>query len=383
VATDREGAALTLRRKQFAALAAAFMAMVGALAFLRPDGARPPSPAPTIMDRALALIDASAATFPPPTGPWTLTLPRDHGAHPEMRTETWSVIANLTDEAGAPLGLEFSLLRLSLTPPSEDEVGTPWALRRLYRAHLAGTGAALGGAVAEERFSRGALGVAGWDAEAGVLRLDDWALTLGGSGLSLAATLDGAALTLDLTPAKPPSAADTDGGPIRGYALTRLDAVGRLETARGAVSLRGAAWLDHLWGELPLPGGPIAWDRLQLHLGDGRELSVVRSRRRRSGDVVSAQGFVVEADGGARALASDALTMTPDRFWRAPDGAAYPVAWRLAGDGVDLTIMAVADNQLRAFAQPLWSGAVAAEGALDGHPVSGMGALTLTGYATP
>jgi predicted secreted hydrolase len=40
------------------------------------------------------------------------------------------------------------------------------------------------------------------------------------------------------------------------------------------VALTGTAWLDRLWGDVPLPGGPVLRDRLVLHLSDGTDLSL-------------------------------------------------------------------------------------------------------------
>ena len=73
--------------------------------------------------------------------------------------------------------------------------------------------------------------------------------------------------------------------------------------------------------------------------------------------------------------------MEPSRIWR-PDrnGAPYPVAWRLAGDGLALSVAPLSDDQVQDFVAPLWSGMVTAEGLAGGRPVTGVGTLTLTGY---
>jgi hypothetical protein len=38
--------------------------------------------------------------------PWSWSFPRDHGAHPEFKTEWWYLTGNLDDEKGNPYGEE-------------------------------------------------------------------------------------------------------------------------------------------------------------------------------------------------------------------------------------------------------------------------------------
>jgi predicted secreted hydrolase len=140
----------------------------------------------------------------------------------------------------------------------------------------------------------------------------------------------------------------------------------------------GLAWLDHAWGELPLPGGPIAWDRLQLQLDDGTDLSVTRARRRSGAGAATVEGYAV-GPGGTAARLGGSIEMEPARIWR-DRGAAYPVAWRLAGNGLDLSVAPLLDDQVQDFVALLWSGVVTAEGVLGDRPATGVGTLNLTGY---
>ena len=40
-----------------------------------------------------------------------LSFPEDHAAHPDYRIEWWYLTANLEDERGEPLGLQWTLFR--------------------------------------------------------------------------------------------------------------------------------------------------------------------------------------------------------------------------------------------------------------------------------
>jgi predicted secreted hydrolase len=85
----------------------------------------------------------------------------------------------------------------------------------------------------------------------------------------------------------------------------------------------------------------------------------------------------VRPDGSSRGDAGARHAFTPERYWKAPDGARYPVAWRLAvpGEGLDLRVRAVLDDQLLDHTVRYWEGAVDVTGS---H--TGKGYLELSGY---
>lgn len=317
--------------------------------------------------------------FERPSGPWRLDLPADHAPHPEARAESWTLAAHLEDTEGRALGLQFAVARFGLRGP-DDDAPSPWTAASLRRAHLILAEADGAPPRAEERIRRGTPGAPG-DDRAGGVGVDDWTLSPGGDGtLTLAATLDGAPLRLALAPAKPARpAGGGDEAPLRGYAMPRMNVEGTIGRGAGARAVTGVAWLDHLWGELPLPGGAVAYDRLLLQLDDGRDLALVRSRRRGGRGAATVDATLVGPDGTSRTLAT--LSMDPAARWEDADGTAYPVDWRIEGDTLSLKVTAVRDDQRhRGFALPLWSGLVRAEGRIDGAPASGFGTLQLTGY---
>lgn len=366
---------------------------VAALLLLSPaQDVHPPearATAPSVIEAALAAADDDA--FGRPAGPWRLKLPRDHGAHPEARSETWLIAAHLKDERGAEIGVQFSLARFGLTASARPDPSQPWRLRALHHAQISVTRAGAAAARAEERFSRGA-GAAGHDAASRRLWLDDWRLTYGGGPngdqLELRASIDDAPLRLTLTPAKPalapePGAAG-QSAPARGFASPRLIARGEIGAGDAVRRVAGVAWLDRLWGEPPAPGGPLAYDRLIVHLDDGAEFSLLRSHRRGAEGIATVDGVIIDAAGVAEPVSDARVKMTPTAFWRpAGDGAAYPVAWRIVGAGLDLSVQALQPAPAGAFAAPIWSGTVRAEGARAGAAVSGLGTLQMTGYQDP
>jgi predicted secreted hydrolase len=357
----------------------AIVAAAGLVALLWPPTPRDAAPADAArVDWAAAIAALSQEGFARPPGDRPIALPADHGAHPEARMESWTLVAHLADETGADVALHLSWLRLGLVPPERRDPQRPWAPAAFWRAHVALTDSGAGAAIAEERFSRGALGAAGHDATAGAIWLDDWRLGYGeradGERLDVAVTVEGAPLTLSLRPVKPPLAPEAErDAPARGYALTRLDADGALGAGETRRALTGVAWLEHGWGELPPPGGPVARDRLLAHLDDGSEIALTRTRRRGGGAPIL-DGVAVDAEGGARQLDAATLALEATEIWRDAAGAPWPTAWRLDAPQGALRATPLREDQRRAFLQPVWIGAAR----LDGAPGSGRATILIT-----
>ena len=343
---------------------------------------------PGAVDWAAVLDEYSADGFERPVGDWTLALPADHGAHDGAHAEFWNISANLHDEDGKEVGVQFALQRFGLVPPRAPERKSPWELRALYRAHVILLDGDEGANRGEERFHRDVPGVAGHDEALEEVWLDDWTLRYGegeaGTGVSVDATVGRSELRLRLRPAKPAVGVNLGGNaaPFRGYSITRMIAEGTVGAGDDRRAVTGLAWLDHLWGDLPLPVGAIALDRLQLQLRDGTDLSMTRMHRRDGRGTPTLTGYLVRADGETEVIAGPSLEMELMRSWRDDaSGARFPLEWRILASELQLNVMPLVDDQLSDFVAPLWSGTVTGEGQLNGRPVSGLGTLVVSADA--
>src|SRR5690606_15485988 len=158
--------------------------------------------------------------------------PADHGAHPDYRSEWWYLTGNLYAADGRRFGFQFTLFRFALSPqprPGESE----WGSRQAWMAHLTVTDVASNRIYAFERFSRGAPGLAGAEAEPFRAWLDDWQLAAVGDPFpwQLLAAEGDIGLRLQLEARKPPVLQGEQGlsrkGPEPGnasyyYSYTRL-----------------------------------------------------------------------------------------------------------------------------------------------------------------
>lgn len=364
-----------------------------AAALARLDAEREPSVAVT-----------NAATSEP------ISFPRDHGAHPEARTELWELSALLRDEDGQPVAVRLSLARLGLTQGLQQRPSA-LAADALFAGELAvaAVGAMKPGALREQRVSRAALGLAGAEVdEAGVERVwvEQWALSRPAEGsLMLRAEADGVELELDLSPLKSPvvldpqaaagSAPESQSTSSRFYSQSRLAVSGRLRADGGEHQLQGLGWLDHGWGALSeaLSGGrgQLVANRFQLQLDDGSELACLHLRRRGGGGTPIPSCVLIGVDGEQRGLQRRDLTLAPtDAEWVTEGGVSYPLEWRLLipTQALELEIRPLFDDAASGVGTSAltqggqtWRGAVEVKGRRGSDALSGQGRMDLNGYA--
>ena len=105
------------------------------------------------------------------------------------------------------------------------------------------------------------------------------------------------------------------------------------------------------------------------------------------GVVVSRAGSIVDPRGRVTELSGlEAFTITALREWESPhtDGV-YPLDWDIAipGEGWSLAIRVdIDDQEMPNIVQDYWEGPVTVTGKRREAPVTGVGYVELTGYAT-
>lgn len=352
---------------------------------------------------ALAAVlgpDAAVEGFARAEQPRPFVFPNDHGAHPDFRAEWWYFTGNLKTAADRHFGYQFTLFRFGLPRRAGSAPAiNRWHDGNLYMGHLAVTDTTGGHFHAFERFgraptagARSAEAIAAGTPTTFEAWLDDWQLTLADGEWRLQARVGEIGVALSARPTRPRVLQGRDGLSVKGsapgnasyyYSETRLETRGQVHTADGRFDVTGLSWLDREWSTSALETGQVGWDWFALQLDDGRDLMFYRLRREQGTVDPHSAGVLVWPDGRTRALAAADVTVTPTRFWTAPDGARYPVAWTLALPAEDLTlgIRARIDDQLHTGLIPYWEGAVTVRAAAgDGRRVSGQGYVELTGY---
>ncbi|MCB1770392.1 MAG: carotenoid 1,2-hydratase [Candidatus Competibacteraceae bacterium] len=326
--------------------------------------------------------------------PRPFRFPDDHGPHPEFRNEWWYVTGNLADTTGRSFGYQLTLFRIALSPdpPAMDSA---WRTNQVYMGHFALTDVVNEKHYGFERFSRGAVGLAGAQARPFRVWLEDWALAgtaVDAFPMRLRAQDGGITLNLTLEAGKPvvlqgdrglSQKSAEPGNASYYYSHTRLPTTGAIALNGQVFQVQGSSWLDREWSTSDLGPEQSGWDWFALQLDDGRDLMFYRLRLKNGGMDTFSKGVLVDQKGQARLLRWGAVDVQPLGEWISPQtGDRYPAGWRLRlpDEKLDLTVTPkVADQEMRLTVR-YWEGAVAVTGRTGGRPIQGQGYLEMTRY---
>ncbi len=323
--------------------------------------------------------------------------PRDHGAHPDFRTEWWYYTGHLAAEDGRRFGYQLTFFRSAV----EQQGANPskWAARNLYLAHFAvsdvkGKKLHLG-----ERLSREGLGEAGAETTGLNVRIGDWEAVADGTAHRLRAREGAFAIDLRLEPAKPPvingengisQKAEGVGYASHYYSITRLKTAGTLTADGRALQVAGQSWMDHEFGSSQLREYQVGWDWFSLQIENRTELMLYQMRHRDGKIDPYSSGTLIHPDGRGEHLRREDFAVEVLETWKSPrSGGVYPMRWwvRVPRAGIEVTVTAAFPDQELVTAKSTrvtyWEGASRVEGTMAGKPVWGNAYVEMTGYAHP
>jgi len=347
---------------------------------------------------AVLLMGSARAgeTFQTPRPGRVLTFPRDHGAHPDYKTEWWYYVGHLKAASGETFGYQLTFFRAALRKP-DPQARSAWSLNTIYFGHLALTDPTRRTFRFRDKAGREALGLSG--AAAGTMQvwIDDWRVELQGDEFHLSAQDEGLGLDLTLKPLKPP-ALHGEGGFSRKsekfnsasyyYSMTRLDTRGTITVAGRTLPVTGLSWMDHEFFTSAMAPGLAGWDWFSLQLADGWDVMLYLLRHRDGAVDPASSGTLIDPQGHTRHLKLGDFKVKGTGAWTSPQsGTKYPAGWEITipDPGYRLTLIpTLPDQEIRAQAPAkvtYWEGEVKIEGVKNGAPVSGQGYAELTGYA--
>ena len=405
---------------------------------------REPDPIQTSLSVSAAL-SVDTAGYARAHGPRPFVFPSDHGPHPEFRTEWWYYTGNVQTDTGRRFGYQFTIFRTALSPSESDHresidavrgrapsrsfsdgaatengvtdgeardsaapddgtsdraaldssTSNSWSTNQLYMAHLALTDVRSKEHYAQERFSRGAAGLAGATAEPYHVWIEDWEITgLDGNADSvrIRAQTEGFGLDVVAARTKPIVLQGEDGYDRKGqqpgnasyyYSMSRMATRGVILLDGSRVAVTGTTWLDREWGTSALSADQVGWDWFSLQLQNDIEVMYYQIRERDGSASQYSGGVVVDREGSTLGITPDDIRLDVLDMWESETGAAtYPSEWRLEIPSLQIDLHMkpqVADQELRLSIR-YWEGTVHVQGTHAGVPVEGYGFVELTGY---
>ena len=340
----------------------------------------------SVLLAAPGLALGSAAWSLPPA---QLQFPRDHGAHPPLRTEWWYITGHARSGA-REFGFQVTFFRSRVE--GTQGMASRFAAKQLLFAHAAVTDVQGGKLWHDQRIAREGFGIAAAAQGDARVRLRDWWLERRADGYHAQVTAGDFALALRCAATQPLLLQGAQGLSRKGprpeqasyyYSEPQL-AVGGSLTLRGQrFEVAGKAWLDHEWSDEYLAAEAAGWDWIGMNLDDGSALMAFRIRLP-DGRTLWDGGSFRSPKGGLYTFAAGEAVFSPQRRWTSPlSRAVYPVEWIVQTPADFYTVKAVIDNQELDSRNS--TGAIYWEGLSDlldsnGRRV-GRGYLEMTGYA--
>jgi predicted secreted hydrolase len=321
-------------------------------------------------------------------GPATLRFPRDHGAHPDFRTEWWYITGHARS-ADREFGFQVTFFRSRVE--ATQGMTSRFAARQLLFAHAALTDLKGRKLWHDQRIAREGFDLASAAQQDTRVHLRDWSLERGADSYRAQVAGEDFALDLRCLPTQPLLLQGREGlsrkGPLPEqasyyYSQPQLQVSGAITLQRQRTEVTGQAWMDHEWSQEYMAPEAVGWDWIGMNLDDGSALMAFRMRKP-DGTAFWDGGSFRSAQGQLYTFSPGEVEFRPQRRWTSPSSQnSYPVEWIVRTPADFYTVRAVLDNQeLDSRAS---TGTIYWEGLSDlfdsnGRRV-GRGYLEMTGY---
>ena len=313
-----------------------------------------------------------------------LQFPRDHGAHPDFRTEWWYVTGAL-DLPRKDIGFQLTFFRVR--SGFAEALASPIAASQILFAHAAVTSPD-DKLLHADRAARANLG-AGFSTIDCDVHIGAWQMQRNASDVFKLKAQDAQfAFDFSLVPTQPKMLHGDAGFSQKGaraelasYYVTwpQLQVEGSIALDGKLQRATGKAWFDHEWSSEVLGESDVGWDWLGINLNDGGALMAFRIRDA-AGATVFAHATLRDAAGRTQIWSGREVQFKALRKWRSARGTEYPVETELRFSPHIIRTKPTIDDQELSTRRPApvtyWEGLVQAEGTLTGR-----GYLELTGYA--
>ena len=219
---------------------------------------------------------------------YQFVFPRDHGNHPDFKTEWWYVTGHLINKAnGDRYGYQLTFFRQA-SPKNKWKGNSSWQSDQIYMAHAAITNESEKSFTHEEKLNRG-----GILADSKISDLDisneSWFLKRVPSGeINLQMSINNMELRLKLKPltslvifGKKGVSKKGDDPTASSHYLTypRMQSEGSMRLSNGSlINMEGLSWMDHEISSNQLAINQSGWDWAGIQLKNGYSMMFYRLR---------------------------------------------------------------------------------------------------------
>ncbi|MCB1936489.1 MAG: carotenoid 1,2-hydratase [Nitrosomonas sp.] len=320
---------------------------------------------------------------------YTLTFPKDFGAHPDFRIEWWYVTGWLETNEQKTLGFQITFFRSATSHDQENP--SQFAPKHLIIAHAAISDPSIGKIIYEEKSARAGFDLAYAKEGDTHVKLDNWYFVRNETGnYQTKISTERLSLQLSLNPTQEMMLQGKNGFSRKGpnieqasyyYSQPHLKVTGTIKHQNKTLTVSGHAWLDHEWSSELLDARADGWDWVSMNLFDGSAL-VAFQIRGKDGTKLWAYAQQRNMNGKTRFFDTEQVDFMPVRTWQSPHtNAWYPVEMRIRTSELEWQLIPLFDDQeldsRSSTGAAYWEGAVSI---LKNQQIIGQGYLELTGY---
>ncbi len=337
----------------------------------------------------------------------TLVFPRDHGAHPDFRTEWWYITGHATSSAGREFGFQVTFFRSRVE--ATQGMQSQFAAKQLIFAHCAVTDVQGKKLWHDQRIAREGFGIAQASAQDTDIKLRNWTLkrtaqpepasaqasTAPAPGYQARIAAQDFTLDLSFTETQPLLLQGKQGLSRKGpdekqasyyYSKPQLQAGGHITLGGQRLAVKGSAWLDHEWSQELLHPEAVGWDWIGINLFDGSALTAFQLRRKDGSALWTGGSFRATSSSGLQTFIAQPkeVAFQALKGWTSPTtGAKYPTEWLVRTPADYYTVKAVISAQeldsRNSTGTVYWEGLSDLFDSNSKHV--GRGYLEMTGYA--
>ena len=353
-----------------------------------------------------------------------VSLPADHAAHPDFKTEWWYYTGHLTDDSGRGYGFELVFFRIRSLGVWENHIPVWWFFKtHVTVAQFAVLDKSTGEHTAGTVHAQNSQSDVGADTDRPNVWAYDWRATgsenpQGRFDMHITADNGRYAMDLDLVPEKPVVLHGENGllnkqpyGVNSNYiSFTRLRAEGTLAVDGQTRKVTGQAWHDHEYASAAPNERTAGWDWLSIQFDktaepldpafflcekpsynplDGAELMLYQVRALDNTPLEGSKGTFVDRDGVPQSLVQGrdfTIETGTEGVWTSPaSGAPYPLGWHIELPErkwtIDVSPIAMEQEVLGPkIGVNYWEGACTVTAATPEGAVQGVAYVELCGY---